>query len=104
MVRTRASEIVDLMMPLIMLEREAETIDTQEDYEAFRTRHQAQNSRVLGRLREAGFIREDATLADMGEIFEMAMRDLAERGNAMDRAVGRAVLNEAWTGLRGWTA
>ncbi|MBO1326235.1 hypothetical protein K2X14_14405 [Acetobacter sp. TBRC 12305] len=103
MVELIGAEIVDLMMPLIVLERQAERLDSQEEYEAFRERHASENSRVLARVRQAGFIRDDATLQDMQEVFDAAMRNLAARGTASDCAVGKAILNEAWLGLRGWS-
>ncbi|WP_264802849.1 hypothetical protein, partial [Acetobacter fabarum] len=62
-------EIVARALPLIHVEREAEQLDTQEAYEAFRARHAELNRQVINQLRACGWMRDDATTEDMSEIY-----------------------------------
>lgn len=95
-------EIVARALPLIHAEREAEKLDSQEAYEAFRARRVELNRQVLNQLRARGWLRDDATVEDMREIYYAVLRHPALEGSASDRAVAGSLLNEAWKGVHGW--
>lgn len=95
-------EIVARALPLIHVEREAEQLDSQEAYDAFRARHADLNRQVINQLRVCGWMRDDATTEDMREIYYAVLRHPALEGSASDRAVAASLLNEAWKGVHGW--
>lgn len=95
-------EIVARALPLVLVEREAEQLETQEAYEEFRARHAELNRQVLNQLRVCGWMRDDATVEDMREIYYAVLRHPELEGSASDRAVAGSLLNEAWKGVHGW--
>ncbi|MFT8814810.1 hypothetical protein [Acetobacter fabarum] len=95
-------EIVARALPLIHVEREAERLDTQEAYEAFRARHAELSRQVINQLRACGWMRDDATAEDMREIYYAVLRHPELEGSASDRAVAGSLLNEAWKGVHDW--
>ena len=95
-------EIVARALPLILVEREAEQLETQEAYEAFRARPAKLNRQVISQLRACGWMRDDATAEDMREIYYAVLRHPDLGGSASDRAVAGSLLNEAWKGVHGW--
>jgi hypothetical protein len=95
-------EIVARALPLIHVEREAEQLDTQEAYEAFRARHAELNRQVINQLRACGWMRDDATIEDMREIYYAVLRHLELEGSSSNRAVAGSLLSEAWKGVHGW--
>ena len=95
-------EIVARALPLVLVEREAEQLGTQEAYEAFRARHAELNRQVINQLRACGWMRDDATVEDMREIYYAVLRHPELEGSASDRAVAGSLLNEAWKGVHRW--
>ena len=95
-------EIVARALPLINVEREAEQFDTQEAYEAFRARHAELNRQVINQLRACGWMRDDATIEDMREIYYAVLRHPELESFSSGRAIAGALMNAAWIGLHGW--
>lgn len=95
-------EIAVRALPLIHVEREAEQLDTQEAYDAFRERHADLNRQVLTQLRACGWMHDNTTTENMRAVYYAVLRHPDLVACPADRAVASALLNEAWAGVHGW--
>ena len=99
---TVSEALLQILMPLVEAEREAEGLQSAEDYAAFRERHAVLNARVLAALKAEVETRETLSLADLQDLYRLVVAHPALRGSVSDQAVAGAVLSEAWQGLKGW--
>ena len=94
---------VDVLKPLVLAERQAETIETHEAYLRFREGQKPLNDGVLGTVRAMVAQIPDVDLDDMQALYGALLDHSDLVATVSDRAVTGAILNEAWRGLNGWT-
>ncbi|WP_102326008.1 hypothetical protein [Komagataeibacter saccharivorans] len=94
---------VDVLKPLVLAERQAETIGTHEAYLRFREGQKPLNDGVLGTVRAMVAQIPDVDLDDMQALYGALLDHSDLVATVSDRAVTGAILNEAWRGLNGWT-
>ena len=94
---------VDVLKPLVLAERQAETIETHDAYLRFREGQKPLNDGVLGTVRAMVAQIPDVDLDDMRELYGVLLDHPDLVATVSDRAVTSAILNEAWVGLNGWT-
>ena len=99
---TVSGALLQILMPLVGAEREAEGLEGAGDYAAFRERHAVLSARVLAALKAGVETRETLSLADLQDLYRLVVAHPALRGSVSDQAVAGAVLSEAWQGLKGW--
>ncbi|AXY24171.1 MAG: hypothetical protein ABF876_19390 [Acetobacter aceti] len=93
---------VDVLKPLVRVERQAETIGTHDAYLRFREEQKPLNDRVLGTVRAMVVQIPDVVLDDMQELYAVLLDHPDLVATVSDRVVTGAILNEAWGGLHGW--
>lgn len=96
------ARFVAVLKPLVLAERQAETIETHEAYLQFRERQKALNDWVLGEARMMVEQTPGAGLDDMRELYRVLLDHPDLGATDSDRAVTGAILSEAWAGLQGW--
>ncbi|MEZ7137941.1 hypothetical protein [Komagataeibacter sp. SM21] len=94
---------VDVLKPLVLAERQAESIETHDAYLRFREGQKSLNDGVLGSVRAMVAQIPDVDRDDMQELYDVLLDHPDLAATVSDRAVTGAILNEAWGGLHGWT-
>jgi len=99
-----AARIVAAIVPLVTIERKANDVETHDEWLAWRRSVSSLNDSVMQQVRAVTQKEGYITQSWLRDVLNTVLADACFSSSDVEtQAIAKAVVNEAWQGLDGWT-